>query len=253
MRALSIAIVAFGLATALPMGFPAAAEVRVAVAANFTAAAKEIATAFKVATGDDAILSFGSSGQLLTQITQEAPFEVFLSADQARPEKLVADGFAVPDSRFTYAVGRLVLWSAGAIDVSAGEDVLRANGFSKIAIANPLAAPYGTAARQTLEALGLTDAIQPRIVEGTSIAQTLQFIETGNAELGFVALSQLVGIDGGTRWLVPEPLYRPILQDAVLLEKGAGNAAAAAFLAFLKGDEARAIIEKYGYAVDGDG
>jgi molybdate transport system substrate-binding protein len=227
-----------------------AAETNVAVAANFTDAAKEIAAAVKAKTGHQAVLSFGSSGQLYTQITQGAPFQIMLSADDERPTKLVADGLAVADSRFTYAIGKLVLWSKTK-DYVNGEETLKAGAFAKLAIANPTAAPYGAAAIDTLKALKLYEALQPKIVQGNNIAQTFQFIDTGNAELGFVALSQLAGEPAGSRWVVPQTLYTPIRQDAVLLKKGAGNEAAAAFLAFLKGAEARAIIEKFGYGIEG--
>jgi molybdate transport system substrate-binding protein len=224
----------------------AAAEINVAVAANFTEAAKEIATAFERKTGNKVLLSFGSSGQFYTQITQDAPFQVFLSADQERPEKAVAEGFAVPDSRFTYAVGKLVLWSRDP-KVVTGADTLKQGNFSKVAIANPTAAPYGAAAIETMKALNVYDTLQPKIVQGNNIAQTFQFIDTGNAELGFVALSQVIDRSEGSRWLVSANLYAPIKQDAVLLKKGAGNEAAKAFIDFLKGPEAAAIEAKFGY------
>ena len=222
---------------------------QVAVAANFTAPAKEIAALFKQKTGHEAVLSFGSSGQIYTQIQQDAPFQVFLSADAKRPQEAVDAGFAVADSRFTYAVGKLVLWSK-SLDLSKAEDVLKANAFSKISIANPAAAPYGAAAVETMKALGLYDSLQAKVVQGNSIAQAYQFIDTGNAELGFVALSQLAKVTAGSRWVVPQSLYKPILQDAVLLKKGDDSAPARAFLAFLKTPEARAIIEKYGYGLE---
>jgi len=227
-----------------------AAQTNVAVAANFTDAAREIAAAFKQKTGHDAVLSFGSAGQFYSQITQGAPFQVFLSADDARPKKLIEDGLAVSDSRFTYAIGKLVLWSKTANLVN-GEQTLRAANFAKLAICNPVAAPYGAAAVQTMEALKLREALLPKIVEGATITQAYQFVETGNAELGFVALSQLTGVEAGSRWVVPQELYAPIRQDAVLLKSGVGNDAATGFIAFLKGPEARAIIEKYGYARNG--
>jgi molybdate transport system substrate-binding protein len=227
-----------------------AAETNVAVAANFTEAAKEIAAAFKQKTGHDAVLSFGSSGQFYNQITQDAPFQIMLSADEERPKKLVDDGLGVPEGRFTYAIGRLVLWSKTP-DFVKGEETLKAGAFAKLAIANPTAAPYGAAAVETLKALKLYETLQSKIVQGNNITQAYQFIDTGNAELGFIALSQLAGSPGGSRWLVPQTLYAPIRQDAVLLKKGAANEAAAAFISFLKGPEARAIIEKYGYEVGG--
>ena len=225
-----------------------AAQTNVAVAANFTDAAKEIAAVFHQKTGHEAVLSFGSSGQFYTQITQDAPFQIFLSADNERPKKLVDDGLGVSESRFTYAVGKLVLWSKTP-DLVKGEETLKAASFAKLSICNPVAAPYGAAAVEAMKSLKVYDALQPKFVEGANITQAFQFVQTGNAELGFVALSQLTGNDSGSRWLVPQKLYTPILQDAVLLKKGASNEAATAFMTFLKGPEARAIIEKYGYEV----
>jgi molybdate transport system substrate-binding protein len=242
---------ALGTALAFTLGGSAsAAETNVAVAANFTAAAKDIAAAFKQKTGHDAVLSFGSSGQFFTQIKQDAPFQVFLSADDERPKKLAEEGLGVKDSVFTYAVGKLVLWSKNAGLVK-GESTLKDGKFAKIAIANPKAAPYGAAAVETLKAANAYDALESKIVQGNNIGQTFQFVDSGNAELGFVALSQLAGKTEGSRWLVPQALYTPIRQDAVLLKKGESNEAAKAFLAFLKGPEARAVIEKYGYAMGG--
>lgn len=225
-----------------------AGETLVAVAANFTDAAREIGAAFTAATGHDVRYSFGPTGQLFTQISQDAPFEVFLAADQARPEKAEADGHAVPGSRFTYAVGRLVLWSADADLIDGTAAVLDGSAFHHLAIANPATAPYGAAAVEVMRALGLEAALQPRLVEGKSISQAHQFVATGNAELGFVALSQVVADQTGSRWMIPRDLYAPIRQDAVLLQAGADNEAARAYLAFLKGPEAATIIETYGYA-----
>jgi len=239
-----VAVVAVGFAA------PAfAAEVQVAVAANFTAPATEIAAAFDKATGDRAVLSFGASGGFYAQIANGAPFEVFLSADAERPAKAEQAGLAVPGSRFTYAVGQLVLWSRtpGLVDPKGA--VLAKGGFSKLAIADPTAAPYGLAAVQTMKKLGVYERLRPRIVQGASITQALQFVDTGAAELGFVALSQVAGKPGGSRWLVPAADHDPIVQQAVLLKTGAGDPAAKAFLAFMKGPQARAIIEKYGYGV----
>jgi molybdate transport system substrate-binding protein len=227
-----------------------AAQTNVAVAANFTDAAREIAAIFKQRTGHEAVLSFGASGPFYTQITQGAPFQVLLSADDSRPKKLVEDGLAVPDSRFTYAIGKLVLWSK-LPGVVTGEETLKAASFAKLSICNPAAAPYGLAAVETMKSLGLYEALRPKLVEGATITQAYQFVETGNAEVGFVAQSQLTGNDTGSRWMVPQQLYKPIRQDAVLLKSGAGNEAASAFMVFLKGPEARAIIEKYGYVLDG--
>lgn len=227
-----------------------AAQTNIAVAANFTDAAKEIAAVFRQNTGHEAVLSFGTSGQFHTQITQGAPFQVFLSADEMRPKKLVEDGLAVANSRFTYAIGKLVLWSKSP-DFVKGEETLKSDSFAKLSICNPVAAPYGAAAVEAMKALKLYEALRPKLVEGATITQAYQFVETGNAELGFVALSQLTASDAGSRWLVPQELYNPIRQDAVLLKSGADNEAARAFIAFLRGPEARAIIEKFGYAAGG--
>ncbi len=226
-----------------------AAEVSVAVAANFTEPAKEIAAAFQKATGNTASLSFGPSGGFYAQISHGAPFEVFLSADDERPKKAEAEGFAVPGTRFTYAVGRLVLYSktVGLVDDKGA--VLASDRFQKLSIADPGAAPYGQAAIETLTRLGLYDRLRPRIVQGASIAQAYEFTATGAAELGFVAQSQVIKVAGGSRWLVPETLHAPIVQDAVLLKPGADDPAARAFLTFLKSPAAREIIRRYGYDV----
>jgi molybdate transport system substrate-binding protein len=223
-----------------------AADTNVAVAANFTEPAKEIAQLFQSKTGDRAILSFGATGQFYTQITQAAPFQVFLSADQSTPKKLVDEGLGVAESLFTYAVGKLVLFSTNATLVTA-EQTLRDGKFNKIAIADPATAPYGTAAVETIKALNVYDVLSSKIVQGSNIAQTFQFVETGNAELGFVALSQVIERPGGSRWIVPANLYSPIRQDAVLLRNGANSEAAKAFVAFMKGPEAAKVIEKFGY------
>jgi len=226
-----------------------AAQVSVAAAANFTEPAKEIAARFKARSGHDATLSFGSSGQFYTQIANGAPFEVFLSADAERPQKAEADGLAVAGSRFTYAVGRLVLYSKTPGLVDGKGVVLKSGRFQKLAIADPKTAPYGLAAVETMKKLGVAEALAPKLVQGTSITQAYQFVDTGAAEVGFVALSQVVAVKGGSRWVVPAADHTAIDQQAVLLKTGAANPAAAAFLAFLKGAEARAIIRKYGYEV----
>jgi molybdate transport system substrate-binding protein len=237
------------VASALGAGLPArAAETNVAVAANFTDAANEIAQAFKQKTGHEAILSFGSTGQFYTQITQDAPFEVFLAADGERPRRAIEEGFAVPDSQFTYAIGKLVLWSKDP-ELVQGDQTLESGDFSKIAIANPDSAPYGAAAVQTMKALGVYDRLAPKVVQGNNISQAFQFVQTGNAELGLVALSQVVSDNEGSRWEVADRLYDPIKQDAVLLKKGADSEAARSFLEFLQGSEAEAIIARYGYGL----
>lgn len=231
------------LAFAAPAG---AGEVTVAVAANFIAAARDIGAGFEAETGHRAVFSFGSTGQLYVQIAQGAPYEVFLAADRARPERAIEEGFAVAGSRFTYATGRIVLYSKDPTLVQ-GPETLSEAAFARIAIANPATAPYGAAAVETMTALGVYDALAARIVQGANIAQTYQFVETANAALGFVALSQIADHERGSRWLVPESFHAPIAQDAVLLKAGAGNDAARAFLAFLRSPAARAIKEKYGY------
>jgi molybdate transport system substrate-binding protein len=226
-----------------------AIDTNVAVAANFTEPAKEIAQVFESKTGHRAILSFGATGQFYTQIIEAAPFQVLLSADQSTPKKLVDDGLAVANSLFTYAVGKIVLFSSNTTLVT-GEQTLREAKFNTIAIADPATAPYGTAAVEAMKALGVYDALISKIVQGSNIAQTFQFVETGNAELGFVALSQVVAKQGGSRWIVPANLYSAIRQDAVLLRNGADSVAAKAFLAFMKGPEAAKVIEKFGYGTN---
>jgi molybdate transport system substrate-binding protein len=224
-----------------------AESVSVAVAANFTKVAEELAPLFKTETGHDVTYSFGATGQLYTQITQGAPFEVFLAADDVRPTQAVTEGFGVGGSVFTYAIGALALYST-SIDMADGKAVLEAGAFDKIAIADPATAPYGQAATETIAALGLTDAITPKLVTGENITQTLQFVESGNAELGFVAASQVAGKSGV--WIVPANLFEPIRQDAVLLKTGEGNPAATAYVDFLRSDAAVVVIEAAGYLVE---
>jgi molybdate transport system substrate-binding protein len=224
-----------------------AADIQVAVAANFTEPAKEIAAAFKKATGKEAGLVFGSSGAFYTQITQGAPFDVFLSADPDRPMKAESDGVGVPGTRFTYAVGRLVLYSTQPGLIDDGGKVLARGNFNKLSIADPTAAPYGVAAVQTMTKMGVYSKVASKIVKGSSIAQAYQFVSTGAAELGFVALSQVINEPGGSRWVVPMSMHKPINQQAILLFNGAKKPEASAFLKFLKGPEALAIIKRYGY------
>jgi molybdate transport system substrate-binding protein len=245
MRAMKIALATAALGVQLAQ----ADTVNVAVAANFTDAANEIAAAFAEATDHEAILSFGASGQLYTQIMQSAPFEVFLSADDVRPTQAVKEGYGVEGSVFTYAIGQLVLYSVEEGKVS-GPETLEAGDFQQIAIANPQTAPYGKAAVETMEALGVFEQLQPKIVQGQNIGQAFQFVATGNAEMGFVALGQVSQSQTGSRWIVPQEYYKPLRQNAVLLATGADNPAASAFLEFLRGEEASAIIEKFGYALD---
>lgn len=225
----------------------AAAEVQAAVAANFTAPAKAIAAAFEEAGGPHVALSFGASGAFYSQIAHGAPFEVFLSADAARPQAVEKAGLGVAGTRFTYAVGTLVLYSKTPGLVDGGGAVLKAGRFARLAIAEPTTAPYGAAAVETLQHLRLWSAVAPKVVRGSDITQAYQFTATGAADLGFVALSQVVARRGGSRWIVPQALHAPIAQQAILLMPGKDDPAAAAFLAFLKGPQARAIIARYGY------
>lgn len=229
-----------------------AADVKVAVAANFTAPMQKIAQAFEQETGHKVLLSFGATGNFYAQIRHGAPFQLLLAADDETPLKLEAEGLGVPGSRFTYATGKLVLWSKQPGLVDDKGEVLRSGKYQRLALANPKLAPYGAAAIETLTRLGLLAAVQPRIVQGDNIAQAYQFVATENAPLGFVALSQ-VQADGriaqGSGWIVPASLHQPIRQDAVLLGTGKGNPAASALLNFLKGEPARAVIRSFGYEI----
>lgn len=227
-----------------------AAEVSVAVAANFTAPMQKIAQAFEQDTGHRAVLSFGSTGAFYAQIRNGAPFHVFLAADDETPAKIDKEGLGVSGSRFTYATGRLVLWSKQPALVDDKGAVLRSGKFERIAVANPKLAPYGAAAIEAMTKLGVLADVQPKIVQGDNIAQTYQFIATENAQLGFVALSQVISdgkIAQGSAWIVPADLHAPIKQDAVLLTSGKDNPAAAALLTYLKSEKVRAAIRSYGY------
>ncbi|MBU1329284.1 MAG: molybdate ABC transporter substrate-binding protein [Gammaproteobacteria bacterium] len=238
------------LLTILLTGSALADEVHVAVAANFTAPFKAIAPTFEQATGHKLVASFGATGQFYAQINNGAPFDVLLAADSSTPARLEREGQTVAGSRFTYAIGSLVLWSAAAGYLDGSDAALKAGQFKHLAIANPKAAPYGLAATQVLAKLGLSEATQGKRVEGQSITQTYQFIATGNAELGFVALSQVYKdgqLNSGSAWIVPSELYEPIKQDAVMLKRGAHNPAAAALMDYLKGAQATRIIHSFGY------
>lgn len=238
------------LGLAVFSGHALADQVSVAVAANFTAPMQKIAAEFEKDTGHKAQLSFGATGKFYAQIKNGAPFQALLAADDETPAKLEQEGLAVPGSRFTYAIGTLVLWSMQPGAVDARGEVLKKGGFNKLAIANPRLAPYGRAAVEVLTGLGLLDALTPKFVHGENIAQTWQFVGTGNAELGFVALSQVMQdgkIAKGSAWVVPARLHAPIRQDAVILATGKGNAAAEALMKYLKGAKVRAIIQDYGY------
>jgi molybdate transport system substrate-binding protein len=228
----------------------AAAEVQVAVAANFAGPMQQIAADFEKATGHKAVIVSGATGKFYAQIRNGAPFEVFLSADDETPARLEREGAAVAGTRFTYAIGKLLLWSAKAGVVDAKGEVLKAGDFRHLALANPKTAPYGVAALEVLQKLGLAAALAPKFVQGENIAQTQQFIATGNAELGFIASSQ-VWKDGqltsGSGWIVPPGLHSPLRQDAVLLMPGKDKPAAEALLRYLKTDAARALIRSFGY------
>ena len=229
-----------------------AGEVMVAVAANFTAPMQKIALAFEQETGHKAILSFGSTGGFYAQIKNGAPFQILLSADDETPLKLEKEGLGVAGSRFTYAIGKLVLWSKQPGLVDEKGEVLKGGKFERIAVANPKLAPYGAAAIETMTRLGVLQALQPKLVQGENIAQAYQFVASENAQLGFVALSQVMSdgkIAQGSGWMVPASLHTPIQQDAILLSKGADNPAAKALMAFLRTDKMQALIRNYGYAL----
>jgi molybdate transport system substrate-binding protein len=224
----------------------------VAVAANFIDVSRQLAPLFEQLSGHRLRISYGSTGKLFAQITHGAPFEVFLAADTVHPLKASQSGLALADTRFVYARGRLALWSAKSDLFEAGTSYLQDAAFTHLALANPKTAPYGQAAQQVLERLGVWSALQPKLVRGDSVAQAFQFVATGNAEAGFVAYSQLKAWpgDAGSSWVIPQAYYTPIAQAAVLLKKGAANPAALAFLEFLKSDRARQVIAEHGYDVE---
>jgi molybdate transport system substrate-binding protein len=248
MMKMNASLIALGLALAVPGA--RADSVQVAVAANFSAPVQAIAAQFEKDTGHTLVPSFGATGQFYTQIKNGAPFEVFLAADDTTPARLEREGDTVKGSRITYAIGTLALWSAKEGYVDSQGDVLGSGDYRHLSIANPKAAPYGLAAMQVLEQLKLGDATRARLVEGQNITQAYQFVSTGNAELGFVALSQIYK-DGrltrGSAWIVPANLHAPIRQDAVVLTRGQDNPAAVALIKYLKGPQAAAIIQSYGY------
>ncbi|MCS0599235.1 molybdate ABC transporter substrate-binding protein [Massilia agri] len=237
------------LAAGLAICFGAwAGEVQVAVAANFAAPMEKLAPMFARETGHKAVLSFGSTGKFYAQIRHGAPFEVLLAADDETPARLEREGRG--GSRFTYAVGRLALWSRQAGFVDAQGEVLKRGRFDRLAIADPRLAPYGAAAIETVRKLGLLEALRPKFVQGENIAQAWQFAATGNAALGFVALSQVYAggkLKEGSAWIVPASMHAPIRQDAILLDKGKDNAAASALMRYLQGSKARAVIRSFGY------
>ena len=239
------------IAAALLAGAAQAETISVAVASNNPAPMQKIAAEFAKDTGHKAELSFGATGKFYAQINNGAPFGVLLAADDTTPAKIANEGKGVADSRFTYAIGKLVLWSKQDGYVDAKGEVLKTGKFQHVAIANPKLAPYGLAAEQTLTKLNLLDSIKPKFVQGENIGQTYQFAATGNAELGFVALSQVMEdgkIKSGSAWVVPADMHEPIRQDAIILNNAKDNVAAKALMDYLKGDKARAIITSYGYA-----
>ncbi|MCU4677677.1 molybdate ABC transporter substrate-binding protein [Catenovulum sp. 2E275] len=236
--------------TLLLTGTSRAETVHIAIAANFTSAMKQIAQEFEKDTGHKTILSFASSGKIYAQIQHGAPFDVFLSADQTKPIALEKANLTVVKSRFTYAIGALALWSTKADLINNQLTVLHNNQFNKLSLANPKLAPYGTAAVETLTHLQLKQTTQHKWVLGENIAQAYQFVASGNADLGFVALSQIMDkghIKGGSYYLVPDELYSPIKQDAVLLKSAQDNPAALALLDYLQSEKAQLIIKGYGY------
>jgi len=224
-------------------------DIPVAVAANFTAPFNKIAAEFEKETGHKVVSSFGSTGKFYAQIKNGAPFEILLAADDETPAKLVKEGAGVAGSQYSYAIGKLVLWSAKPAVVDAQGAVLKGGGFDHIALANPKLAPYGAAAMETMKAMGVLDSLTPKFVTAETIAQAYQFVSSGNSLLGFVALSQVLkdGKIEGSAWVVPSNLYTPIRQDAVLLTPGKDKAGALALLKYLQGAKAQAVIKTYGY------
>ncbi|WPC65706.1 molybdate ABC transporter substrate-binding protein [Rhodoferax ferrireducens] len=227
-------------------------QAQVAVAANFAEPIKAVAAVLEKTTGHTLKVTLGSTGKLYAQIKNGAPFDVLLAANTATPAALESDGLSTPGSRFSYATGKLVLWSADATKVDAKGDVLKSGNFRKVAYANPKTAPYGAAAVQVMDRLGLTSTLTPKLVQGESIGQAFNFVHTGNAELGFVAMSQVLEggkLKGGSMWLIPQALYSPIQQDAVLLQHGANNPAAQALMKLLQSPNIKDLIRSYGYDI----
>lgn len=225
-----------------------AGEISVAVASNFAAPMKQIAKAFEQQTQNQVRLSFGSSNKLFSQISNGAPFDLFLSADQDLPRLLIEKGLAVAGSQKTYAQGYLALWSSKSDLIDSEGKILESDAFKKLAMANPALAPYGLAAQEVLKNKGLLAGLDKKIVKGESIGQTYQFVATGNAELGFVSLSQALMAKGGSMWRVPEDYHRPLKQDMVLLLRSKNNLVTKSFMEFLKSPSARAIINEHGYS-----
>ncbi|WP_005878952.1 molybdate ABC transporter substrate-binding protein [Oxalobacter paraformigenes] len=242
----------FGFFLLGAMAIAAAETVHVAVAANFVEPLKTISEQFEKATGHKVMITSGSTGKIYAQIKNGAPYDLFLAADAKTPAKLEQENAIVPKSRFTYAIGKLALWSSRPGYVDNKGDILKKQPFSHLAIASPKLAPYGLAAMQTLEKLGLEKKLQPKMVQGENIGQTYQFVASGNAELGFVALSQIYKdgkVKSGSAWIVDTNDYHPIRQDAVMLPKARDNAAAVALMTYLKSDASRQVLQSYGYAL----
>lgn len=226
--------------------------VQIAVASNFAGAMERIAASFEKSTGHKVLIANGATGKFYAQIKNSAPFDVLLAADDTTPAKLEAEGLAVSGTRFTYAIGRLALWSPKVNYVDREGRILITGRFTHLAVANPKVAPYGVAAIEVMQKLDVLKMLEPRFVQGENIAQTQQFVVSGNAELGFVALSQILDdgqLIGGSAWMVPEALHQPIRQDALLLQKGKDNSAARALLKYLKSDEAISIMTSLGYNI----
>lgn len=227
-------------------------QAQVAVAANFAEPIKAIAAVLEKTTGHTIQVTLGATGKLYAQIKNGAPFDVLMAANTATPAALEKDGLAEPGSHFNYATGKLVLWSADAARVDVKGDMLRSGNFRKLAYANPKTAPYGEAAMQVMDKLGLTPALSPKLVQGESIGQTFNFVHTGNAEIGFVAMSQVLQggkLKSGSMWVVPQNLYSPIRQDAVVLQRGATNPAAQALVKLLQSPNIKDLIRSYGYEI----
>ncbi|MBU2873298.1 molybdate ABC transporter substrate-binding protein [Marinobacter salexigens] len=245
-------VIALYLALCLSLAFGSkayAADVRIAVAANFTDTTRNLIVAFHEATGLEAVASYGSTGKLYAQIDNGAPFDVFLAADTRRPELLEENGQGVASTRFTYARGKLALWSPTPDTFEDPKIWLKSGDFARLAIANPKTAPYGLAAQEVLTKLDLWEPLQDRLVRGDSIAQTFQFVATTNAQSGFVALSQVRAWDSqdGSLWMIPQSYYSPINQQAILLTRSESNRAAHQWIEFLRSDTAKNIIEEFGY------
>ena len=248
----TLTTIAIGLGAGCLSAAGLAAEAKVAVAANFAEPLKAVAAVLEQTTGHTLAITVGATGKLYAQIKNGAPFDVLLAADRVTPERLEKEGLAAAGTRFTYATGKLVLWSADAHRVDAQGKVLTDAMLGKVAYANPKLAPYGAAAVQVMDTLGLSATLAPKLVQGESIGQTYTFAYSGNADVGFVALSQVLAggkLKGGSMWDIPQNLYAPIRQDAVILKSAAGNPAAQALVQLLQSPNIKDLIRSYGYAL----